>query len=135
MDKVPFEEIKIFDGIHRIPIDKTARLVVQKGEHYNSPAKPTDGLEHWENQPIYYRIPGNSPVRRGERFGRLVVLGRRNIRKIKGRPPKYVVRCDCGHFEIRTAKGLICNKSKTGMCYLCRFDERRKFSEGTQHAA
>ena len=137
MGKESVEEIKIFDGIHRTPIDKTARLVVQKGEHYNSPAKRQEGLSHWDFQPNFFNIPHGSSVRKGERFGRLVVLGKRNMRKIKGKATRYVVRCDCGDFEIRTYKGLVGGlNTENDRCYICSFEARRnKIKTNTQHTA
>jgi len=128
MGKERAEEIKIFDGIHRVPIDKTARLVVQKGEHYAPDVKIQEGKEHWENQPHFYPIPKNSIVKKGQRQGRLVVLGKRYRSDSRNTPPRYIVRCDCGRFEVRTSRSIRNHKNINDRCDFCWNNARIKQS-------
>lgn len=98
------------------PINSTAAKVVSNGEHYQ-PHHKQNG-EHWENKPITLPLPKNTCNRIGHRQGRLTVVG--YMGKNKKRGAKWLVKCDCGHYETRYWKSLT-NKNNTGdRCVDCR---------------
>lgn len=101
-----------FDRTHREPVDKLAAIVISKGVRFN-PGKIT--CLHAEVCPPVSRIrPLTTQDLTGTRSGRLAVIGLHA--KIKGR---WVVRCDCGAYEVRTAKALRNPKNRNDRCVEC----------------
>lgn len=108
------------------PVDKVAARVTgtKKPEYeYETHNK------HWKAPPAEMRpIPDNLNYRglkRGDVFGRFTVVGLwyKQVRKT-GAPAraKYVVRCTCGDYEIRTAYDMKRNKARIhhqNACFNC----------------
>lgn len=93
------------------PINKTAALVTSKGTHY-VPNKKIRQL-HWTAAPGLKPIPNDVKNIIGIRIGRFTVYGYFG----KG---KWVVRCDCGHFETRNRKAIFNERNKCDRCEFCR---------------
>jgi hypothetical protein len=113
------------------PVDSTARRVLGKGVEWAPDLRRQQYYLRSEIAPPPMRkvVPGNLDLT-GQRFGRLVVLGLGAVKnqRLKSPPPaSWVVRCDCGAFEGRTAKAL----RKPGnpdrhMCLHCGYVEMLK---------
>lgn len=104
----------VFDKTHRNAVDATSRLMFSSGVKYKHGKKLR--LEHWEViPPVITKLKKGIPNLIGFRFGYLKVIGL--SRHINGR---WVVRCDCGAYEVRKAKA-IRNKENFGdRCHVCR---------------
>lgn len=108
----------LFDGEGRDPIDRTSAMMFAKG--VASPVV-TIACDHWEICPPLKKQVRYGDDLTGRRQGRMVVVGM--YRDRKGR---WVVRCDCGSFEIRTAKA-ICNAgNNSDKCVKCRKTDQAK---------
>ena len=107
---------KIYQEPQRVPVNKQAALAIQRQDTYQ-PNKKING-KHWKDRPEIIEIPKNSPVRAGDRFGRLTVIGKGAYQNSKKRA-KYVVRCDCGNYEIRTNKALQNKNNPQDRCSIC----------------
>lgn len=103
----------------RIPINKTAARVVSAGEQY-VPNKKHGSYLHSELPLPTRRIPSDAPDLRGIRFGsfRVVGLGEQGVGR-RGNAP-WVVRCDCGRYEHRTAKAIRNPRNTEDACNICR---------------
>ncbi|HHZ96534.1 MAG TPA: hypothetical protein EYN67_13510 [Flavobacteriales bacterium] len=83
---------------HETPINKTAALVVSKGYSYETKTIHSPTLFS-ENGLKTKSAPVNTKDLIGVKFGRFVVIGFSADRK-----SKWVVRCSCGNYEVRSAK-------------------------------
>lgn len=97
-----------------VPLNKTAaRVLSQRGEHYEPPA-PRLNPTHSDLPLPIKKIAGlgGSAVKAaseliGRRFGRLTVMGIFD-NPAPGKPKAaWVVRCSCGHYETRKRKALV----------------------------
>jgi len=107
-DKPKLKQVEILPPL--FPVDGTARRVLGKGVEWAPNLKEQKGYVRNETAPPPMRkvVPGNLDLT-GQRFGRLVVLGLGATKNQKCGHPQaaaWVVRCDCGAFEHRTAKAL-----------------------------
>jgi hypothetical protein len=104
----------VFDKTHRDAVDTTAALMFSSGIKYNHGKKICSA--HWEVcPPVITKLKSDIPNLIGFRFGYFRVIGL--SRNINGR---WIVRCDCGDYELRTAKA-IRNKQNFGdRCHICR---------------
>lgn len=92
------------------------------------PFEMINGVRHWEVCPtIRPARPSNAGFVdiTGERFGALVVYGIFVEKNPKGTAALWVVKCDCGGFEIRTARQLR-KANATASCQNCWREEVRK---------
>jgi hypothetical protein len=103
----------IFDRTHRRPADKTAAIVVQRGERFES-QKKMGGL-HWKTQPPTRIDDWVKVDLTGKRYGRLQVIGLHAYLK-----KRWVVRCACGDYEVRSAKAINNPQNFGDRCYNCR---------------
>jgi hypothetical protein len=111
-----------FDGVVREPIDRTAAMMLSKGV---APPEITITCDHWEVCPPLKKPAINGPDLSGHRQGRLVAVGMH-----KERQGRWVVRCDCGDFEIRTAKSLRNHANSADKCVKCRkIDQAKRHHE------
>jgi len=96
------------------PINKTAALVVSKGYSYETKTIKSNCLF---SETILKTIPTpkhpNLKDLTGDRFGRFKVIGL-SADKAK----RWVVRCSCGNYELRTSKCIISNQPDQ-MCIKC----------------
>ena len=104
----------MIDDIHaRKAINGTAARVLAKGEHFTSSKKV---LTADSETPLPLRpIPLNMEDLRGEKFGRFTVLGA--AAHHKGR---WVVRCACGMYTLRTTKAVKNPANTVDCCEQCR---------------
>jgi hypothetical protein len=123
------------------PVDKTAARVVTSGVHYQ--LKGTK-VAHWEACPPLRKFRGSrSPTDRnlaGKRFGSFRVMG---IHALGHKVRKWVVRCACGRYELRSGRAICNPKNTEDCCVQCRRHktivrrgsmEGRQFYEETQEA-
>lgn len=116
-----------FDGVMRDPIDRTAAMMFSKGV---APPDVKITCDHWETCPpmkaralVKYQMTDEDLT--GRRQGRFVVMGMARDRKAR-----WVVRCDCGCFEIRTAKALRNPNNADDKCVKCRkLDQAKRHHE------
>jgi hypothetical protein len=107
------------------PIDTQARIVSspQKPEYqYETPIK-----NHWKTPPPM--IPWKARTREGNRvnigdvYGRFTVVGAWGlIGNGERKRMRYVVRCSCGDYELRTAQDMRTNKNRAhnlNACFNC----------------
>ncbi len=103
----------LFDRTHRKPVDKTAALVVQRGERFDS-NKKLGGL-HWKTQPPIKTGVWVEVDLTGRECGRLQVIGLHADMK-----KRWVVRCACGDYEVRSAKAINNPENHGDRCCNCR---------------
>jgi len=103
------------DGTRRDPVDKTAAMTMARGVRFENNVN-FDCHNHWEACP-----PTRNPDKTchvdltGETCGRLKVIGlHATIKK------RWVVRCSCGDYEIRTTRALRNPNNFGDRCLLCR---------------
>lgn len=115
------------------PLNKTAAKVVsQRGDHYN-PDVNYSGHWHADAPPRMRKIPARSKAAAkmiGHRTGRLKVVG-----LYAGKTSKWVVRCSCGDYELRTARALRNPHNKNDKCQNCHHLGRvkhRYFKQGSR---
>lgn len=107
------------------PADSTARRVVSRGQHYD-PSSARMGIR--TQPPLSTAFPLHSLNLTGERFGSVVVVGYAAIQprqksKWFPRAPRWVVRCDCGLYEMHKEKTL----RAMGKKMKCRYCERMEW--------
>jgi len=96
------------------PINKTAAIVVSKGFSYET--KTIHSLVLFSENPLKTVPPpkhDNFIDLTGAMFGRFTVIGWSYDKK-----KKWVVRCSCGNYEVRTKK-CIQQNAKDQMCIKC----------------
>lgn len=100
------------------PVDATAAMVLRPGEHYE-PRGANDPAHHSETPipTVRYTGPKEHDIT-GMRNGSLVVVGFAHPGARNG--ALWVVRCDCGHYERRTAKSMKNPKNWFDACRVCR---------------
>lgn len=107
------ERSQLFDRTHRTPVDKTAALVVRRGERFDSQKK--FGGAHWKTQPPIRTDAWVFVDLTGIRFGRFQVIGlHADLLK------RWVVRCACGDYEVRSAKAINNPENFGDRCANCR---------------
>ena len=104
----------------RKPIDSTARLVTSAGTHHEFKQNPTC-VESDTPMPTHPAISGDHAV--GSRRCRLTVVGR-SVEY----PGKYVCRCDCGTYVIRSIAAINNpkNKDRCSRCNELRIQKRNE---------
>lgn len=104
------------------PVDRTARMVTQRGEHWEA------GLN---KQALHSEVPIECrrfnkhdalPDLTGRRVGRLTVQGL----MYRSEASIWVVRCDCGMYEVRKRKALLNMGNQHDACGKCRCLRQRK---------
>lgn len=115
-----------FDGLVRDPVNRVAAAMLSKG--VKAPTVNFGSMTHWETCPALYPKEEISIVCRGSgvdltgrRQGRMVVVGL--SRDIAAR---WVMRCDCGDYEPRTAKSIKNPNNSNDCCTVCRKIEEAK---------
>jgi len=94
----------MIDGIYnRSPINKIAALSVSRVEQ-TPDTYATDGRYKSRDRPPIksYTGPKSGDIS-GNRYGNLIVIGLWPIKNKGKRRASWVVKCDCGYFEIRYA--------------------------------
>lgn len=100
------------DIYRRNPVDETASRVISGGEHYDTKSNP-DAYEY--DAPIPTRpAPKQVEDFTGQRKGRLTVIGWSHRHK-----KRWVVRCDCGIYGVRTTRALRNPKNIADRCSKC----------------
>jgi hypothetical protein len=121
------DAMKLDQIITSTPWNKTAATVMGRGIHWEPAKKLHDGNAAWSDLPLPVSpIPEMSPIRIGDKIGRLTVMGagRNGSGKLR-----YVVRCTCGEYGHQTAKFLLSPHAQIeAMCPKCRY--LRELKEG-----
>jgi hypothetical protein len=115
----------------RVPIDATAARVMQPGTHYEKQGAWSEEL--FDAPPaMRHRMP-NDPqaLRKGHVFGWLTVIG---IAVRGASAARYVCRCRCGKYCLRSAKALKPVKDNTQFacsrcCHARQLRRRQTFKE------
>jgi len=103
------------ENIHRDPIDKQAAMMFSPGVKHAPHVKVA--CAHWKTPPITKKVIFDGLNLEGAKFGRFTVIGlHKTIRN------RWVVRCDCGDYEIRTAKAIRNPENYGDRCVICRHD-------------
>lgn len=98
------------------PVNSTAARVIRKGYAYEAKVKP-GCTETWDAPPPSKRRPSAAPDITGFRRGFMTAL--RYHESGKG-GAKWLVRCDCGNFEVRTAAKWTAKQQEPDACTVCR---------------
>lgn len=97
------------------PVNKTSGLVISQGIHYTYHGKVN---RNESSSPIPTRplsdIHGDVRHAVGARFGRFTVVGLAVSR------PRWVVRCACGRYALRTMRAMTNPKNTQDCCDVCR---------------
>lgn len=122
-----------FDAIAAsVALDSTAGRVTARGDHWE-PRKPRpESISHWDAPPpmrSFVTPNGGANVDlTGTRFGRFTVVGLLAEAGGKNRGDRWVVRCACGDYEVRSPKairlilagfGELERNPMAGRCYDC----------------
>jgi hypothetical protein len=106
------------------PVDRTAKQVISKGFQYE-PAKRFN-QEIWDAPPTNVQpLRGRLRGFRGSRQNRMEVVG------FIANPPKigkFLVRCDCGKYELRKISSWKKMRAFDDCCQRCRHIEYLKYS-------
>lgn len=102
------------------PANATAARVVSGGTHYE-PEINLAKHDHWETPPKTKRVPRDAPQLIGHRCGRLTVIG-----LYAKRAGRWVVRCACGAYELRTTKALRNPENSEDRCQRCWHEARAR---------
>lgn len=104
-----------------VPVNREAALATARGEHWEWKNKATilanNGV-HQDTPPPIQPLPKNAstlPDLTGVSFGRFRVIG-----FARDRRSKWVVRCVCGIYEMRTTKAIRNPLNSTDRCRSCR---------------
>lgn len=97
------------------PANKTAARAMAEGEHYEPDINY--GQPHWEAPPPTKSVPYYAPNFTGVRFGHFTVIGLYTFHYKKGKA-SWLVRCDCGDYEIRTTRSVL-RANKQDRCKKC----------------
>ena len=100
------------------PIDKTARLVISKGEHFDLPLKK--GM--WTQLPAWAAPPYDIKNLIGQTNGRMTIIAYKCYAKIKGgrgKKHRWYARCSCGNVEVRNHRTWVNNFNKGREDYGC----------------
>lgn len=120
-----------FDAIlASVPSDATAAKVTGRGEHWDPKKAVRDTHIHSEVPLPFTDIPndpGTVGLRAGLTFGRLTVLGKHIAKRAWDGKARYVVRCVCGSYEVRSARA-IRNADPKASCEACSY--QRTIREG-----
>jgi hypothetical protein len=116
----------------RNPVNKSAKRVICSGEHYNNTRK-IGGTAHFKSPPPLIAVAPNQEDLTGYRFGYFTVIGRTagthsHIRKGRGlkRGSLWLVRCDCGDYELRYRKSILNLNNYGDRCAICRGEAQNK---------
>jgi hypothetical protein len=105
-----------------VPADKTALLVVLKGEHYTPNKRSTQVL--FDVRPpmieLRRRGPQQTEDMTGRKLGRLEVVGYWGSTGVGAAGQKWVCRCRCGMYVIRAAKTIRLARDPDDKCEHCR---------------
>lgn len=113
---------KTNDGVQRDPIDRTAAMILGKGV---APPAVKITCDHWEIRPQLKKHVSKDCDITGTRQGRLVAIGMHHDRN-----DRWVVRCDCGSFELRTARAMKNPANSADKCVKCRrLDQAKRHHE------
>lgn len=122
-----------------LPIDRVARRVTNKAkpEHLWQPLpKPVERIAHSRTVIATCEPPTAMPCTQlariiGGKRGRLTVVGYA-AEQGTAQLTKWVVRCDCGNYEIRTRILRWLGTEADDMCSECR-NRRHKIKQGEEH--
>lgn len=111
------------DNTPREPINKLARIVTGKSWDDYTPEKKNNLRELWDDSPPTKPVPSTIKNLIGFKKGRLTVVGYLGFKQIKNglRRNKWLVRCICGRYEVRTQDTLMRQKTAhiEDMCQIC----------------
>ncbi len=124
----------LIDKTKGAPVDRTAALVTSRSKIAFDPTAHLPARYRHSDKPFPMRRVSGDLKRdpnniTGLRSGRLVVLGlldqrSENRRKRKGKKGRrkmsqWVVRCDCGRYEVRSARAMRSTENKEDRCQAC----------------
>jgi len=120
-----------------LPINKNAKEIVSRSVHHGAEFKRDHRISSMIQLPLRHFTGLRKDNLASLRFGRFVVIGVsdtiRNIKSGKNPGIRWVVRCSCGRYEIRSTKGIknLIRGHKNApnqMCKVC--DNTKKISGG-----
>lgn len=121
-----------FDAIlASAPANATAARVTSKGTHFTPKMNEANHIAHWDAPPKMRKVDTSTgaPNLVGAKFGRFTVVGcldDTNGASRKEIPIKWVVRCACGDYEVRTSRAVRNPANSEDRCRVCRTFEQRK---------
>lgn len=137
-DDMPQPEMnnKIYSAANDRPIDSNAARVLSRGEHW-SPSNKMGAMQ-------FEVPPGMADLSRGRnetqpedmtgrKIGRMVVIGYFGKGKKRGGAQRWVCRCPCGVYAIRTAGAIKKAKNPDEKCGNCQEIERLRNSDRWRH--
>ena len=110
---VALKETGVDKILTRVPINKTAAIIVSKGENY-IPNKKIANIDSDLPIPIK-KVPKEAENIIGHKQGRLTVIG--FSKDFNGR---WVVKCLCGRYTVRSKKALMNPANINDCCEHCR---------------
>lgn len=102
------------------------QAVLQMLRGYEAEAGPRPNRWHWLVCPPLRQPCSGSLDLRGVRWGRLSVVGLLDVSGTDRKGGRWVVRCDCGRFEVRKAKAIRERVEPIAACGRCEYVVRIK---------
>ena len=104
------------------PVNRTAGIVLQKGEHFEEPE-----YKNLFKAPLPLgRYKGNGDLT-GKRFYRFTVIG---FVRVNGQgKSRWLLKCDCGNYTIRSKKAIKKLNKTNGKCPRCSYLDYIKSEE------
>lgn len=107
------------------PVNKDAMKTMWKGTRYFRFDKNVQ-VDHWDIAPetsfIARSLKGSKNDITGIRNGRLVVVG---LLKRTGKRARWLVRCDCSKYTVRSHKAMLNNNNISDRCCYCKETQYR----------
>jgi hypothetical protein len=105
------------------PLNSTAGAVTSRGEHYEPILKEAPHILHRDAPPKMRAVPRSAPNLIGQTFGRMTVVGVYDDCEgapRKDKKTKWVTRCACGNYEVRSSKAIRNPQNSEDRCIKCR---------------
>ena len=108
------------------PANATAAKVVSRSGEVFNPNIRRDNRQRWDAPPPTIPIPENQPQftnLTGVSYGRMRVIGYHG-------KSRWVVRCTCGDYELRSSKAILNPLNAGDRCFDCQYIEKVKQGRG-----
>jgi hypothetical protein len=109
---------RIIRGTPQLPVNSTAMKVTSSGYVFD-PTKhgtPHNGYTCSDEMPTLRSGSNVVPDLSGRRFGKFRVIG------LSDKPGRWVVQCQCGKYELRSAKAIKNPSNNQDACLHCRHE-------------
>ena len=113
------------------PANKGVAMAMSGGAHFDDTVGMSPGQRHFEApcplvDPCDYPVAPSFADLRGYRMGRVIVIGLTTGITSSGGKALWLVRCECGDYEVRTSKAIKANACPDHCCGECSYNRKIK---------